>query len=87
MSETPMAGGWQTDVTRDGDIVRRSAKPQSATVIALLRVLAAVGFDAAPRPIGSSSRRSRGSTRNYTTTMSARSTTSPVPQTALASWP
>jgi hypothetical protein len=53
MSETPLAGGWQTEVTRDGDIVRRSAKPQSATVISLLQHLATVGFDAAPRPIGS----------------------------------
>ena len=53
MAEFPMSGGWQTEVHRDGDIVRRSAKPQSATVIALLQHLADASFDAAPHPVGS----------------------------------
>jgi len=51
--EEPLTGGWQTDVARDGDIVRRSPKPQSATVLALLRHLADAGFDASPHPIDS----------------------------------
>lgn len=50
--ETLLAGGWQTEVHRRGDVVLRSAKAQSRTVIALLAHLHDVGFDAAPRPIG-----------------------------------
>jgi hypothetical protein len=52
-SEQTLAGGSQTDVTRERDVVRRSPKPQSATVMALLDHLSQVGFDAAPRPVGS----------------------------------
>ncbi|MEO5725133.1 MAG: phosphotransferase [Ilumatobacteraceae bacterium] len=51
-AEEQLAGGWQTDVRRVGDIVLRSAKPQSTTVIALLIHLRNAGFDAAPQPIG-----------------------------------
>ncbi len=51
MPETPLPGGWQTEVIRDGNIVRRASKPQSATVIALLQHLADAGYDAAPRPV------------------------------------
>lgn len=47
-----LEGGWQTDVRRVGDVVTRSAKPQSRTVIALLRHLRDHGFDGAPRPVG-----------------------------------
>ena len=52
-SERPLAGGWQTDVRRSGDVVLRSPKLQSRTVIALLQHLESVGFDAAPRPVDS----------------------------------
>lgn len=48
----PLDGGWQTDVRRTGDVVTRSAKPQSRTVIALLRHLSDHGFDGALRPVG-----------------------------------
>jgi signal transduction histidine kinase len=47
-----LSGGWQTEVHRAGGIVYRSPGPQSPTVIALLRHLEAVGFEAAPRVIG-----------------------------------
>jgi hypothetical protein len=53
VGETPLEGGWQTAVSRRGDAVLRSAGPQSATVIELLKYLAGEGFDAAPRPIDS----------------------------------
>lgn len=52
-AETSLDGGWQTDVTRAGDVVFRSPKPQSATVIALLQHFADVGCTAAPHPIDS----------------------------------
>lgn len=51
--EVALAGGWQNAVSRLDDVVFRSAGPQSRTVLALLAHLAEVGFDAAPRPIGS----------------------------------
>jgi hypothetical protein len=50
--ERVLAGGLQTLVTERDGIVYRSPKPQSPTVLALLRHLAHVGFDAAPRPVG-----------------------------------
>lgn len=50
--ESRLEGGTQTAVSvRDG-VVFRSAKPQSTTVIALLRHLEDVGFPAAPRVVG-----------------------------------
>jgi hypothetical protein len=49
--EEPLHGGWQTDVSRRGDVVFRQAGPQSTTVIELLQHLADEGFDAAPRPV------------------------------------
>jgi hypothetical protein len=51
-TEEPLPGGWQTEVHRAGDLVFRSPKPQSRTVVALLRHLRDVGFDGAPRPVG-----------------------------------
>jgi hypothetical protein len=51
-TEIALEGGWQSDARRVGDVVLRSAKPQSRTVIALLRHLESAGFDASPRPIG-----------------------------------
>jgi hypothetical protein len=50
--ERELHGGWQTAVTRRGDVVFRSSGPQSATVLALLRHLHERGFDAAPKPVG-----------------------------------
>lgn len=50
--ELRLEGGWQTAVSRDGDVVLRARSPHSATVIALLRHLHANGFDAAPGPVG-----------------------------------
>ncbi len=49
--EESLEGGWQTDVQRAGDVVFRSAKPQSGSVIALLAHLREAGFDAAPCPV------------------------------------
>ena len=46
-----MAGGWQTDVRRVGNVVTREAKPQSRTVMALLHHLHDRGFDGSPQPI------------------------------------
>ena len=51
MNEVPLDGGWQTDVRRVGDVVLRSPKPQSRTVVGLLTHLVQVGFDASPRPL------------------------------------
>ena len=50
--EEALPGGWQTDVSRRGEVVFRSAKPQSRTVLRLLAHLAAEGFGAAPEPVG-----------------------------------
>jgi hypothetical protein len=52
MSERRLDGGWQTEVSRRGDVALRSSGPQSATVMALLRHLHEHGFAAAPRPVG-----------------------------------
>lgn len=49
----PLSGGnTNADVRRVGDTVRRTAGPWTASVHALLRHLAAVGFSAAPQPLG-----------------------------------
>jgi hypothetical protein len=50
--ETVLAGGWATRVTKVGDVVFRSSKPQSATVLSFLEFLSGEGFPASPRPIG-----------------------------------
>lgn len=50
--EEKLAGGWATTVTRVGDTVFRSPKPQSRTVVSFLSFLNCVGFTAAPKPIG-----------------------------------
>jgi len=50
--ETVLSGGGTTKVTRLGDVVFRSPKPQSATVLSFLSFLSAEGFPASPRPIG-----------------------------------
>lgn len=50
--EETLAGGSTTHVTLRDGVVHRSAKPQSATVIELLRYLEDVGFQAAPRVHG-----------------------------------
>ncbi len=47
-----LAGGGTTEVTRVGDVVYRSPKPQSKTVLSLLRFLDSAGFSGSPRPIG-----------------------------------
>lgn len=52
MFEERLCGGWQTTVVRQGDEVWRSPKPQSATVLALLRHLHDNGFQWAPEPLG-----------------------------------
>ena len=52
-NEEGLAGGWATTVTRLGNTVFRSPKPQSRTVISFLSFLKGVGFSAAPKPIGS----------------------------------
>lgn len=49
--EIPLHGGWQTDVSRRGDVVLRTPGPQSPVVIALLTHLRRNGFTAAPRPV------------------------------------
>jgi hypothetical protein len=51
-NEESLAGGWATTVTRVGNTVFRSPKPQSRTVISFLSFLESVGFPAAPKPIG-----------------------------------
>jgi len=51
-NEESLAGGWATMVTRVGNTVFRSPKPQSRTVIPFLSYLESVGFPAAPKPIG-----------------------------------
>ncbi|MGP0030715.1 MAG: phosphotransferase [Acidimicrobiales bacterium] len=51
-AEEALSGGSQSDAHRAGDVVLRSAKPQSRTIMALLAHLHDVGFDAAPRPVG-----------------------------------
>ena len=53
-AEQPLAGGLANvgKVVRVGDTVRRPHGPHTAAVDALLRHLAAVGFDGAPRALG-----------------------------------
>ncbi|HVA53251.1 MAG TPA: phosphotransferase [Acidimicrobiales bacterium] len=50
--ETILSGGMATKVTRRGDVVFRTPKPQSSTVLSFLTFLSGVGFPASPRPIG-----------------------------------
>jgi hypothetical protein len=50
--EVTLDGGASTKVTRIGNVVYRSPKPQSKTVLDLLRFLDGAGFPASPRPIG-----------------------------------
>ncbi|TDC67629.1 aminoglycoside phosphotransferase family protein [Streptomyces hainanensis] len=51
--EVPLTGGnVSAGVVRVGDTVRRPAGPQTPAVHALLRHLHAVGYHAAPRPLG-----------------------------------
>ena len=50
--EIVLEGGASTKVTRVGNVVYRSSKPQSKTVMNLLRFLDSVGFSGSPRPIG-----------------------------------
>ena len=52
-SDEVLAGGWQTVVRRVGDVVQRSSRPQSPTVIALLGHRRDSGFDGSPHPSGS----------------------------------
>lgn len=53
-AEQALAGGWLTaGVVRVGDTVRRPTGPHTPAVHALLRHLEAVGFDGAPRLLGS----------------------------------
>ena len=49
--EIVLEGGLATSVTRVGDVVFRSAKSQSATVLCFLTFLTGKGFTACPRPI------------------------------------
>lgn len=49
--ERRLEGGSQNEVHERDGVVYRSGGPQSATVLALLRHLEAVGFDAAPRVV------------------------------------
>lgn len=51
--EVLLAGGGRTAVTRRDAVVHRASGPWSATVIRLLRHLEDVGFDSAPRVVGS----------------------------------
>lgn len=47
-----LPGGRTTGAVRIGDVVHKPASPWTPTVHALLRHLAAAGFDEAPRPLG-----------------------------------
>ena len=49
----PLTGGGRTAVHRRDGVVLRQARPSSTAVLALLRHLEAVGFDGAPRVVGS----------------------------------
>src|SRR5918998_3351245 len=51
-SEEPLAGGNVSAVSRVGDTVRRGTGPWTPAVHALLRHLEGVGFDGAPRVLG-----------------------------------
>jgi len=50
--EIVLLGGASTKVTRVGNVVYRSPKPQSKTVLNLLTFLQSAGFSGSPRPIG-----------------------------------
>jgi hypothetical protein len=50
--EIVLDGGGTTKVTRSGNVVYRSPKPQSKTVLNLLKFLNDAGFSWCPRPIG-----------------------------------
>jgi hypothetical protein len=50
--EIVLDGGGTTKVARVGNVVYRSPKPQSKTVLDLLKFLDSVGFSGSPRPIG-----------------------------------
>lgn len=52
-SDVPLSGGGRTGVVRRGGIVLRETEPWTPSVHGLLRHLEAVGFDAAPRVVGS----------------------------------
>jgi len=51
--DVPLSGGGRTSVVRRGATVLRETGPWTPSVHALLRYLEAVGFDAAPRVVGS----------------------------------
>ena len=51
--DTPLSGGGRTAVSRRGAIVLRETGPWAPSVHALLRHFEAVGFDGAPRVVGS----------------------------------
>jgi hypothetical protein len=53
VDEQPLAGGNFSAVVRVGDTVRRETGPWTPAVHALLRHLEAVGFEGAPRVLGS----------------------------------
>ena len=50
--EQPLAGGWQSGATKQGNVVLRRSGPQSGTVLNLLRHMRAGGVDFVPEPIG-----------------------------------
>ena len=50
--EEPLAGGWQSGATKQGNVVLRRSGPQSSTVLNLLRHMRAGGVDFVPEPIG-----------------------------------
>jgi Ser/Thr protein kinase RdoA (MazF antagonist) len=47
-----LPGGERTDVSREGNVVRRPSAPWTSTIHALLRHLEAVDFSGAPRVVG-----------------------------------
>jgi hypothetical protein len=51
--ERRLEGGWQSNVVERDGVVYRKAGPQTPATLALLRHLESVGFDAAPRVVGS----------------------------------
>jgi hypothetical protein len=53
VSEVNLEGGGTTKVTLVGDVVYRSPKPQSRTVMSFLEFLKTEGFEASPQPVDS----------------------------------
>ena len=53
MKEIPLTGGGRTLVSKKGDVVHREIGPWAATVHSLLRHLEQVGYEAAPKVVGS----------------------------------